>query len=91
VIAASAPRGGRIVLASADGRFLKAVPLADGCGVAPAMGSGAVLPTGGATIHAIPGARATASEPLALDNHLTGCEDETVPLSSRSLRSGCPG
>lgn len=72
VIAASSPRGGRIVFFAADGRFLGVRDLADGCGLAPATGDAFIATAGGGEIERLaPSAAARlARADLAFDNHL---------------------
>lgn len=46
-IACSSPRGGRIAIWRRDGRYIGAVPLTDGCGLAPTAEGGRFLATSG--------------------------------------------
>ncbi|MCJ8143221.1 DUF1513 domain-containing protein [Ancylobacter sp. A5.8] len=46
-VAAASPRGNRVMLWKADGRFLGSIPLVDGCGLAPTREPGQFLATSG--------------------------------------------
>jgi hypothetical protein len=78
VIAASAPRAGRITLwAAATGTLLADHPVPDGCGIAPAGPAGTFIATGGAGARLVIGADGSAralprGAAADWDHHLAG-------------------
>jgi hypothetical protein len=78
VVAASAPRAGRITLwDAATGELLADHPVPDGCGIAPAGPAGSFIATGGAGARFVIGADGSAQAlppgaPADWDHHLVG-------------------
>jgi len=72
LIAASSPRGGRIIVVDLKGRLVATADLADGCGVAPAGATGILASSGRGEIAEIEDGEATpvAQTSLAFDNHM---------------------
>ncbi|MBB5752793.1 DUF1513 domain-containing protein [Prosthecomicrobium pneumaticum] len=73
LIAASAPRGGAILLFdAATGTYLRAAPLADGCGVAGATASAFLASSGGGALLRIDAAEDVDAgrAPVKFDNHM---------------------
>lgn len=67
--AVSSPRGGIITLWDADGGFLRAVDLEDGCGLA-ALGDGFLMTSGRGVVAESSGAQTRSHRRIAFDNHL---------------------